>query len=88
MGPSFLSALQRVTDFRLKPPAILTVQLLEAVSKLFVVVLRPKSGDSQAPCAGNSGAIFKHYNAASVDFRPQPEGPGPFFCISALLAAH
>ena len=62
--------------------------VLEAVSKLFVAVLRPKIGGSKVPCAGNSGAIFKHGNAANADFRLQPEGPGPFFRISSLLAAH
>ena len=60
---------------------------LEAVSKLFVAVLQSKIDDSKAPCAGNSGAIFKHGNAASADSRLQPEGPGPLFRISALLAA-
>ena len=63
-------------------------QSLEAVSKLFAAVLRPKIDGSKAPCAGNSGAIFKHGNAASADFRSQPKGPGPLFRISALLAAH
>lgn len=61
---------------------------LEAISKLSTVALGPEIGDSKAPCAGNSGAIFKRDNAASADFRTQPVGPGQFLCISALFVAH
>jgi hypothetical protein len=51
--------------------------LLEAVSKLSVVALGPEICDSQAPRAGN-GSISKRGNAASADFRVQPEGPRIF----------
>ncbi len=47
-------------------------------------MLRRKSGGSKAPCAGNSGAIFKHGNAAGADFTLQPEGPVPFFRFASL----
>ena len=61
---------------------------LEAVSELSALPLGPEISDSQAPCAGNSGAISKRGNAASADFRAQPVGPGPLLCIPALFVAH
>ena len=42
----------------------------------------------KAPRAGNSGSISKRGYAASADFRVQPEGPGPFSCLSALFVVH
>ena len=62
--------------------------ILEAVSKIDAGALRPEIGDSKTPCAGNSGSISKRGNAASADFRVQPEGPGPFSRIFSLFVVH
>jgi hypothetical protein len=55
----------------------------EAVSKIDASALRPEIGHfkfslGKTPCTSVSGSIFKRGNAASADFRGQPEGPGPF----------
>jgi len=58
------------------------------VSKISATALHPEIGDDKTPCASVNHSIAKRGNAVSADFRVQPEGPGPFFLISALFVTY